>query len=150
MLQRSPTGFASELPKPRRSGARRRQPDEDVNCDCHIVRSSGKPWMKRMASPSPWLERARVSPLVERRTETRETPLSSIAVILSLPASRKRRLGMRPSTDYLEHLARLARKVHADASVGGSAPQPDAEFYKVLAKAAEEVVQAFKSLSQRD
>ena len=31
---------------------------------------------------------------------------------------------MRPSTDYLEHLARLARKIHAEASMGGSPPQP--------------------------
>jgi hypothetical protein len=57
---------------------------------------------------------------------------------------------MRPTTDYLEHLARLARKLHADASVDGSSPQPDGEFYKVLAKAAEEVILGFKSLSQRE
>ena len=57
---------------------------------------------------------------------------------------------MRPATDYLEHLGRLARKLHADAAMGGSAPQPDAEFFKVLAKAAEEVVQGFKVLSQRE
>ena len=57
---------------------------------------------------------------------------------------------MRPSTDYLEHLARLARKLHADASVDGTRPQPDAEFYKVLAKAADEVVLGFKSVSQRE
>jgi len=57
---------------------------------------------------------------------------------------------VRPTTDYLEHLAKLARKIHADSSVGGSSPQPDAEFYKVLAKAADEVVIGFKSLSQRE
>jgi hypothetical protein len=57
---------------------------------------------------------------------------------------------MRPSTDYLEHLARLARKVHAETSMGGSQPLPDAEFYKILAKAADEVVQGFKVLSQRE
>jgi hypothetical protein len=57
---------------------------------------------------------------------------------------------MRPATDYLEHLARLARKLHVDASMGGSQPQPDAEFYKVLAKAADEIVQGFKALSQRE
>ena len=57
---------------------------------------------------------------------------------------------MRPSTDYLEHLVRLARKIHAEASVGGSQPLPDAEFYKILAKAADEVIQGFKSLSQRE
>jgi len=57
---------------------------------------------------------------------------------------------MPPSTDYLEHLARLARKVHAEASMGGSPPQPNAEFFKVLAKAADEVVQGFKALAQRE
>jgi hypothetical protein len=57
---------------------------------------------------------------------------------------------MLPSTDYLEHLARLARKIHGEASMAGSPPQPDAEFYKVLAKAADEIVQGFKALSQRE
>jgi len=57
---------------------------------------------------------------------------------------------MRPSTDYLEHLARLARKLHADAAMDGSAPQPDAEFYKVMAKAADEIAQGFRMLSQRE
>lgn len=57
---------------------------------------------------------------------------------------------MRPSTDYLEHLARLARKLHADAAMGSGPPQPDAEFYKVLAKAMEEITLGFRSLSQRE
>jgi len=45
---------------------------------------------------------------------------------------------MKPPTDYIRHAARLARKVQMDAALGGS-PQPDAEFYKTLAKALEEV-----------
>ena len=57
---------------------------------------------------------------------------------------------MRPSTDYLQHLARLARTLHAEASLGGSAPQPDAEFYKVLAKAMDEIALGFQTLSQRE
>ncbi len=57
---------------------------------------------------------------------------------------------MRPSTDYIEHLARLARKIQADAALGGPPPQPDAEFFKVLAKAMDEIVAGFKSLSQRE
>ena len=57
---------------------------------------------------------------------------------------------MRPSTDYIEHLERLARKVQADAALGGSPPQPDAEFYKVLAKAMDEIVTGFKAVSQRE
>ena len=57
---------------------------------------------------------------------------------------------MRPSTDYIEHLARLARKLQADAAMGGTAPQPDLEFYKILAKAMDEIVAGFKSVSQRE
>jgi DNA-directed RNA polymerase subunit K/omega len=45
---------------------------------------------------------------------------------------------MPPTTDYIRHAARLARKVHMDSAMGGS-PAPDAEFYKVLAKALEEI-----------
>jgi hypothetical protein len=45
---------------------------------------------------------------------------------------------MPPTTDYIRHAARLARKVHMDSAMGGS-PGPDAEFYKVLAKALEEI-----------
>jgi len=56
---------------------------------------------------------------------------------------------MRPSTDYIEQLARLARKLHANAAMG-PAPQPDAEFFKVLAKAMDEITAGFKSVSQRE
>lgn len=45
---------------------------------------------------------------------------------------------MPPTTDYIRHAARLARKVHMDAAMGGR-PEPDAEFYKVLGKALEEI-----------
>jgi hypothetical protein len=45
---------------------------------------------------------------------------------------------MPPTTDYIRHAARLARKVHMDSAMGG-APQTDSEFYKVLAKALEEI-----------
>ena len=45
---------------------------------------------------------------------------------------------MPPTTDYIRHAARLARKVQLDAALGG-APAPDAEFYKALAKALEEI-----------
>ena len=57
---------------------------------------------------------------------------------------------MRPATDYIEHLARLARKLHADAGLSSTPAQPDAEFYKVLAKAMDEIVTGFKSVSQRE
>jgi DNA-directed RNA polymerase subunit K/omega len=45
---------------------------------------------------------------------------------------------MPPTTDYIRHAARLARKVHMDSAMGAS-PAPDADFYKVLAKALEEI-----------
>ncbi len=45
---------------------------------------------------------------------------------------------MRPPTDYIRHAARLARKIQVDAAMGGT-PAPDAEFYKTLAKALEEI-----------
>ncbi|MBI4420853.1 MAG: hypothetical protein HY560_08505 [Gemmatimonadetes bacterium] len=57
---------------------------------------------------------------------------------------------MPPSTNYIEHLARLARKLHADAGLGSSPPQPDGEFYKVLARAMDEVVEGFRALGQRE
>jgi hypothetical protein len=41
---------------------------------------------------------------------------------------------MPPSTDYIRHAARLARKLQMDAAMGGT-PQPDADFYKALSKA---------------
>jgi hypothetical protein len=57
---------------------------------------------------------------------------------------------MPPATDYIEHLGRLARKLYTEAGLGGSAPQPDAEFYKVLAKATEQIVQGFNAISRRE
>ena len=45
---------------------------------------------------------------------------------------------MKPATDYIRHAARLARKLQMDAAMGTSAP-PDAEFYKILSKALEEI-----------
>jgi hypothetical protein len=56
---------------------------------------------------------------------------------------------MKPPTDYTRHAARLARKIQADAALGGS-PQADAEFYKVLAKALEEIAQGLESVAPRD
>lgn len=45
---------------------------------------------------------------------------------------------MRVPTDYIRHAARAARKCAGDPL--GGAPQPaDPEFYKVLAKALEEI-----------
>ena len=57
---------------------------------------------------------------------------------------------MKPSTDYIRHTAKLARKVHMDASLGGGTPQPDAEFYKQLAKALEEIAAGLEQVSKAD
>lgn len=45
---------------------------------------------------------------------------------------------MKPTTDYIRHAGRLARKIQLDAAMG-TAPQPDSEFYKILAKAMDEI-----------
>ena len=54
---------------------------------------------------------------------------------------------MPPATDYIRHAARLARKVHMDAAMGGT-PQPDAEFYKTLAKAMEEIAAGLEAVGK--
>lgn len=56
---------------------------------------------------------------------------------------------MPPATDYIRHAARLARKIQMDAAMGGT-PQPDAEFYKVLAKALDEIAQGLEQVARRD
>ena len=56
---------------------------------------------------------------------------------------------MRPQTDYLRQAAKLARKLQMDAGLGGT-PQPDAEFWKVLAKALDECAQGLEVLSRAE
>jgi hypothetical protein len=56
---------------------------------------------------------------------------------------------MKPPTDYIRHAARLARKIQMDAAMGGT-PQADAEFYKVMAKALEEIAAGFEIVSRAD
>jgi len=56
---------------------------------------------------------------------------------------------MKPPTDYIRHAARLARKIQLDAAMGGT-PAPDAEFYKTLAKALEEVAGGLEMVSTRE
>ena len=56
---------------------------------------------------------------------------------------------MPPATDYIRHAARLARKVQLDAATGG-APAPDGEFYKILAKALEEVAAGLELVAKRE
>jgi hypothetical protein len=56
---------------------------------------------------------------------------------------------MPPQTDYIRHAARLARKIHMDAAMGG-APQPDPDFYKTLAKALEEIAAGLEQVAKRE
>lgn len=56
---------------------------------------------------------------------------------------------MAPSTDYIRHAARLARKLQMDAAMGGT-PAPDADFYKTLSKALEEIAAGLEKVSKRE
>lgn len=57
---------------------------------------------------------------------------------------------MKPPTDYIRHAARLARKLQMDAAMGGGVPQPDAEFYKALSKALEEIADGLEQVATRE
>ena len=63
-----------------------------------------------------------------------------LPVILTPPA-------MKPATDYIRHAARLARKLQMDAAMGGT-PQADAEFYKTLSKALDEIAAGLELVSK--
>jgi hypothetical protein len=56
---------------------------------------------------------------------------------------------MKPPTDYIRHAARLARKIQLDAAMGGT-PQPDAEFFKTLSKAMDEIATGLELVSKRE
>lgn len=56
---------------------------------------------------------------------------------------------MPPATDYIRHAARLARKLQLDAAMGGT-PQPDADFYKALSKALEEIASGLELVAKRE
>lgn len=56
---------------------------------------------------------------------------------------------MRPSTDYIRHAARLARKLQLEAATGAT-PQPGEDFYKTLTKALEEIAAGLEQVSARD
>ena len=55
---------------------------------------------------------------------------------------------MKPATDYIRHAARLARKLQMDAARGGTPPQPDADFYKTLSKAFDEIAAGLEQVSK--
>jgi len=56
---------------------------------------------------------------------------------------------MPPTTDYIRHAARLARKLQLDAATGAP-PAADAEFYKALAKAFEEIAAGLEQVAKRE
>lgn len=53
-----------------------------------------------------------------------------------------------PSTDYIRHAAKLSRKLYLDASLDTPAV-PDAEFYKTLAKALEDIADGLEQVAKR-
>lgn len=57
---------------------------------------------------------------------------------------------MPPSTDYVRHAARLARKLQLEGAMGGTGAQPDAEFWKTLAKALEEIAAGLEQVAKRE
>lgn len=56
---------------------------------------------------------------------------------------------MAPATDYIRHAARLTRKLQMEAGLGASA-SPDAEYWKTLAKAFEEIADGLEQTSRRE
>jgi hypothetical protein len=56
---------------------------------------------------------------------------------------------MKPATDYIRHAARLARKLQMDGAMGGN-PQPDAEFFKALSKALDEIAAGLEQVAKPD
>ena len=72
---------------------------------------------------------------------TRPEILSVFSVLSVSPSS------MKPATDYIRHVARLARKLQMDAAMGGT-PQPDAEYYKALSKAFDEIAAGLEQVSK--
>jgi len=56
---------------------------------------------------------------------------------------------MKPPTHYIRHAARLARKLQMDPAMGGT-PQPDAEFYKTLSKAFDEIAAGLEMVARPD
>ena len=66
-----------------------------------------------------------------------------------LPRGPAAPLTMKPPTDYIRHAARLARKLQMDGAMGGT-PQPDAEFFKALSKAFDEIAAGLELMAKPD
>jgi hypothetical protein len=53
-----------------------------------------------------------------------------------------------PTTDYIRHAAKLARKLYLDSAMG-TPPAPDPEFFKTLAKALEDIADGLEQVAKR-
>jgi hypothetical protein len=53
-----------------------------------------------------------------------------------------------PSTDYIRHAAKLARQAQMQAAMGET-PTLDADFFKALAKALDEVAEGLEQVAGR-
>ena len=53
-----------------------------------------------------------------------------------------------PTTDYIRHAAKLARKLYMDSALGAPAA-PDPEFFKTLAKALEDIADGLEQVAKR-
>lgn len=56
---------------------------------------------------------------------------------------------MPPTTDYIRHVGRLARKLQLEAGMG-TPVAPDAEFWKALAKAMDEIAAGLEQNAKRE
>ncbi|MDX2194023.1 MAG: hypothetical protein NW201_11750 [Gemmatimonadales bacterium] len=54
-----------------------------------------------------------------------------------------------PTTDYIRHAAKLTRQLQQQAALGGT-PQPDADYWKTLAKALDEIAQGLEQSARRE
>ena len=55
---------------------------------------------------------------------------------------------MSPPTDYIRYAAKLSRKLYLDSAMGGT-PEPDADFYKTLAKALDDIADGLEKAGKR-
>lgn len=52
-------------------------------------------------------------------------------------------------TEYTRHAAKLARQIHAEAALGGT-PAPNAEFFRQLAKALDEIADQLETVARQE
>jgi hypothetical protein len=77
-----------------------------------------------------------------------EAGLLGLSPLRQTGTNHSRRNTMQVTTDYIHHAARLARQIHMDAAMGGT-PTPDADFYKTLAKALNDIAESLEAVAKR-